>query len=329
MTVSKSDDALSNINRSRAPLNRTLTLSAEDVVRYRDSLAQLQAPADLQDVRDKVFCQDVFTALPFLPDHSVDLMFADPPYNLTKSFNDRKFKQTSIDEYAEWLDSWLALTVRILKPTASIYICGDWRSSAAIQRVSEKYFISQNRITWEREKGRGAKSNWKNCSEDIWFFTVSDDYYFNVDAVMLRRQVIAPYTNSKGEPKDWTETENGRFRVTHPSNLWTDLTVPYWSMPENTDHPTQKPEKLLAKIVLASSREGGLVFDPFNGAGTTAVVAKKLGRHYLGIEIDETYCCLAQKRLENASADKTIQGYADGVFWERNTKRSLRKAAKV
>ena len=135
---------------------------------------------------------------------------------------------------------------------------------------------------------------------------------------MLKRQVIAPYTDSNGAPKDWTETENGRFRLTHPSNLWTDLTVPYWSMPENTDHPTQKPEKLLAKVILASSREGDMVFDPFNGSGTTTVVAKKLGRHYLGVEIDETYCCLALKRLELASSNPRIQGYADGVFWERN-----------
>jgi site-specific DNA-methyltransferase (adenine-specific) len=308
-------------NPTRAPLNRTLTLTAEEVARYRASLSQLAAPASLDDVRDKIFCQDVFNALRCLPDQSVDLMFADPPYNLTKTFNDRKFKQISIDEYSDWLDSWLAQTVRLLKPTASVYICGDWRSSAAIQRVGEKYFIAQNRITWEREKGRGAKANWKNCSEDIWFFTVTDDYYFDVDAVMLKRQVIAPYTKSNGEPKDWTETEDGRFRVTHPSNLWTDLTVPYWSMPENTDHPTQKPEKLLAKIVLASSREGDLVFDPFNGSGTTTVVAKKLGRHYLGVEVDENYCCLAQKRLETAETDRAIQGYVDGVFWERNTKR--------
>ena len=248
-------------------------------------------------------------------------MFADPPYNLTKSFNDRQFRKTSLHEYSEWLDSWLALTVRILKPTASVYICGDWRCSTAIHRIGEKYFIPQNRITWEREKGRGAKSNWKNCSEDIWFFTVTDDYYFNVDTVMLKRQVIAPYTDSNGTPKDWIETENGRFRLTHPSNLWTDLTVPYWSMPENTDHPTQKPEKLLAKIILASSREGDLVFDPFNGSGTTTVAAKKLGRHYLGVEIDETYCCLALKRLDLASSNRTIQGYSDGVFWERNTKK--------
>jgi site-specific DNA-methyltransferase (adenine-specific) len=280
-------------------------------------------------VYDRVFCQDVSDALPKLPDRSVDLMFADPPYNLTKNFNDRKFRETSLDEYSEWLDSWLSQTVRILKPTASIYICGDWRSSAAIHQIGQKYFLPQNRITWEREKGRGAKSNWKNCSEDIWFFTVSEDYYFNVEAVMVKRQVVAPYTHENGEPKDWTESEDGRFRVTHPSNLWTDLTVPYWSMPENTDHPTQKPEKLLAKIILASSKEGNLVFDPFNGSGTTTVVAKKLGRRYLGVEVDETYCCLALKRLELADSDSTIQGYVDGVFWERNTKKVSRKGAKT
>jgi len=89
-------------------------------------------------------------------------------------------------------------------------------------------------------------------------------------------------------------------------------------MPENTDHPTQKPEKLLAKLILASSLPGQLVFDPFLGSGTTSVVAKKLARAYVGVEIDETYCCLAQKRLDLAEKDSTIQGYTQGVFWERN-----------
>jgi site-specific DNA-methyltransferase (adenine-specific) len=273
----------------------------------------------VDEVRDRVFRGDIFTALPHLPDGFVDLLFADPPYNLTKNFNDRRFRKTSLDQYEEWLDSWLAPMARLLKPTASVYICGDWECSAAIHRVGERYFKVQNRITWEREKGRGAKLNWKKCSEDVWFFTVSDDYYFNVDAVMLKRKVIAPYTDPNGAPKDWLESSDGRFRLTHPSNLWTDLTVPYWSMPENTDHPTQKPEKLLAKIILASSQPGDLVFDPFNGSGTTTVVAKKLGRHFLGVELDETYCSLAQKRLDLADNDSTIQGYTDGVFWERNT----------
>jgi len=107
--------------------------------------------------------------------------------------------------------------------------------------------------------------------------------------------------------------------LTHPSNFWADITVPFWSMPENTEHPTQKPEKLLAKIILASTSKNNVVLDPFLGSGTTSVVAKKLGRKFVGIEQDETYCCLAEKRLALAENDHTIQGYADGVFWERNT----------
>jgi site-specific DNA-methyltransferase (adenine-specific) len=185
--------------------------------------------------------------------------------------------------------------------------------------VLERHFSVRNRITWEREKGRGARTNWKNCSEDIWFCTVSDDYVFNVDAVKLKRRVIAPYTDPKGKPKDWDQSPAGRFRLTHPSNVWTDLSVPFWSMPENTEHPTQKPEKLLAKIVLASSNEGDVVLDPFLGSGTTCVAAKKLKRRYIGVEIDELYCCLAEKRLDMADDEPGIQGYADGVFWERNT----------
>jgi site-specific DNA-methyltransferase (adenine-specific) len=91
-------------------------------------------------------------------------------------------------------------------------------------------------------------------------------------------------------------------------------------MPENTEHPTQKPEKLIAKLILASCPPGGLVFDPFLGSGTTSVVARKLGRNYCGIEMNPDYACWAEKRLEYAEADKTIQGFYDGVFWERNSK---------
>ena len=90
-------------------------------------------------------------------------------------------------------------------------------------------------------------------------------------------------------------------------------------MPENTEHPTQKPEKLIAKLILASSNEGDIVLDPFLGSGTTSVVAKKLNRRYVGIELDRLYACLAEKRLEKAESDLRIQGYDHGIFWERNT----------
>ena len=125
-----------------------------------------------------------------------------------------------------------------------------------------------------------------------------------------------PYREN-GKPKDWCESEDGNFRDTHPSNIWTDISVPFWSMTENTDHPTQKPEKLLAKIILASTNAGDLVLDPFAGVGTTTVVAKKLGRRFVAIEADENYCLLALKRLEMAETDRSIQGFSDGVFWEQ------------
>jgi site-specific DNA-methyltransferase (adenine-specific) len=303
----------------RAPRNRTISLTDAEKLHYRTRLVRLDSPTPIEAILDKTICQDLLEVLPCLPVQFVVLLFIDPPYNLSKSFNGRSFSRKSLAEYESWLDSWLALLVNTLKPSASIYICGDWQSSAAIHRVAEKYFMVRNRITWEREKGRGAQSNWKNATEDIWFCTMSAKYTLNNEAVKLRRRVIAPYTEN-GAPKDWEETETGRFRLTHPSNVWTDLTVPFWSMPENTDHPTQKPEKLLAKIILASSNPGAVVLDPFVGSGTTAVVAKKLGRRYVGIEIDETYCSLAEKRLEKADADKSIQGYEEGVFWERNSK---------
>ncbi len=302
--------------KQRAPRNRTLDLTAAEIEIYRKRLIFSD---ELTDCRNKMICGDAFEILEKLTEKSFDLLFADPPYNLTKNFGENSFRQTSLDEYEMWLDSWISKTIKLLKPTASVYLCGDWRSASAIQRVGMKYFKLQNRITWEREKGRGAKKNWKNAAEDIWFFTVSDDFFFNAEAVKVKRKVIAPYTEN-GEPKDWEKSENGNFRTTFPSNLWTDLTVPFWSMPENTTHPTQKPEKLLAKIILASTRENDFILDPFAGSGTTAVVAKKLNRDFTAIERDEKYCLLAEKRLELAETGKTIQGFSDGVFWERNSK---------
>ncbi|MBA3691966.1 MAG: site-specific DNA-methyltransferase [Acidobacteria bacterium] len=302
--------------KERAPRNRTIELSEQEVEIYRRRI--IYSENNLKDCRNKIICGDAFKLLRKFPEKQFDLMFADPPYNLTKNFGENSFRQTSLEDYETWLDSWLIETVRLLKPTASIYICGDWRSSSAIQRIGLKYFTLRNRITWEREKGRGALKNWKNAAEDIWFFTVSDNFVFNLESVRTKRKVLAPYTEN-GKPKDWEKSDGGNYRLTAPSNLWTDLTVPFWSMSENTAHPTQKPEKLLAKIILASTNETDFILDPFSGSGTTAVVAKKLNRNFIGIEADENYCLLTEKRLALAENDKTIQGFSDGIFWERNS----------
>ncbi len=306
-------------SKNRAPRNHTIMLSDSEREEYKKRLIKVNEPVSVEEILNKTIHQNVFEVLDYLPSKFIDLVFVDPPYNLNKTFNLATFKEMESEKYERWLDSWVSKVIRLLKPTASIYICGDWKSSGAVFNVAKKYFEIQNRITFEREKGRGAKTNWKNCSEDIWFCTMSKTYHFNVAAVMLKRKVIAPYHDEAGRAKDWHEDENGKYRITHPSNIWTDITIPFWSMPENTEHPTQKPEKLVAKVILASSRPGDIVFDPFLGSGTTSVVAKKLARNYLGIEIDELYSCLAEKRLQMADNNRTVQGYSDGIFWERNT----------
>jgi len=313
---------------NRAPLNRSINLKSNEIEIYKKQLLRLKKRSLFDQLENRIIWQDINEAINYLPDNFVDLMFIDPPYNINKKFNRGSFKKMSGNEYQLWFDSWFSKIIRLLKDNASVYICGDWFSSNAVANAGAKYLKLQNRITWEREKGRGAKRNWKNCAEDIWFFTKCDNYTFNVEKVKLRRKVLAPYKDISGVPKDWKREGNNNYRDTAPSNLWTDISIPFWSMPENTDHPTQKPEKLLAKIILASSNIGDVVFDPFLGSGTTAVVAKKLERKYVGVEKDEYYCCLSCKRLDAAEQTNKIQGYSDGVFWERNTLRDQLKKIK-
>ena len=301
----------------RAPRNRTLTLSEEECAELEKTLLVPSSKLAAAEAEDRLILGDIRQVAPLLPERFAELVILDPPYDLDKDFNGRKFSRLGPDAYLEYLAKHLELIVHVLKPTASVYLCGDWRSSGACFAALSRFFKVRNRIVWQREKGRGAAKNWKNCTEDIWFATVSDDYYFDLDKVKQLRRVVAPYREA-GRPKDWNETADGNFRLTCPSNFWDDLTVPFWSMPENTDHPTQKPEKLLAKLILASSPPGGMVLDPFMGSGTAPVVARKLGRRFCGVEIDRTYSCCAAERLRRAAGDPAIQGYRNGVFLERN-----------
>jgi site-specific DNA-methyltransferase (adenine-specific) len=319
---------VNKVVKIRKPLNKTLTLSPKEVSSYNKKLIHLDKKIPLKQIMNKIIYQQIEDSVEFLPENFVDLLFIDPPYNLNKKFNQVTFKSMDLGEYEKWFETWFSKVVKTLKETASVYICGDWKSSNAILNVGMKYLKVRNRITWEREKGRGAKSNWKNCSEDIWFFTKGDTYTFNIKDVKLRRKVLAPYRDSNGVPKDWTSSGKVNYRDTAPSNMWTDISVPFWSMPENSEHPTQKPEKLLAKIILASSNKGDIVFDPFLGSGTAAVTAKKLKRNYIGVEMDKYFCCLAQKRLNMADEKMEIQGFSDGIFWERNTLRDQTKKNK-
>lgn len=313
----------------KAKRNKTIDfpIESDEGKRYLTRCISVTQSVPLEQIEGKTILGDALVVMPFLPHGFVNLLIADPFYNLDKDFGGFQFKKTSDESYAEYTEKWISLAMPLLAENASIYVCSEWRSSSAVETVLKRHFFIQNRITWQREKGRGSLNNWKNAMEDIWFATKTKGYTFNVDAVKVRRRVVAPYRED-GRPKDWDETTEGNFRNTCPSNFWDDISIPYWSMAENTAHPTQKPEKLFAKLILASSNAGDVVFDPFLGSGTTCVVAKKLSRRFVGIEQNPQYCAWTEKRLETAEIDKTIQGFADGVFWERNTA-ALQKKSRI
>ncbi|PIE97774.1 MAG: site-specific DNA-methyltransferase [Treponema sp.] len=317
-----------NTEKKKAERNRTLTVSETESKLFEKKLFKYSKRSAFEPdkIINKTILGNTIEVLTKLPNSIFDLVIIDPPYNLDKDFHGFKFKSSDDNTYIDYLETWFPNVVRTMKPHASLYLCGDWKNTATLYQVMQKHLTVLNRITWQREKGRGAKKNWKNAMEDIWFGVKNkSSYYFNVDAVKMKRRVMAPY-KVDGKPKDWEETKNGNFRLTYPSNFWDDISIPYWSMPENTEHPTQKPEKLIAKLILASSKENDIVFDPFLGSGTTSVVAKKLNRKYVGIEFKREYAVWAEKRLSLAEKNKTIQGYSDGVFWERNTLAAQKKA---
>ena len=303
--------------KTRANRNRTLTIAENEITTLEKAIINAD---DLKKsfADNSVINADLFDCLDAIPNDYFHLIIIDPPYNLAKDFHGNKFSKLNTTSYEAYLRSWFGKVCDKLAPNGTLYMCGDWQCSLSMQKVISERLTILNRITWQREKGRGAKANWKNAMEDIWFAVKNPkDYYFDVEAVKMKRKVIAPY-KVDGKPKDWEQTESGNFRITYPSNFWDDISIPFWSMPENTDHPTQKPEKLYAKLILASTKPGDKIFDPFLGSGTSAVVAYKLNRNYVGIELNRDYCLWAAKRLMNARKNKVIQGYSDNVFWERN-----------
>jgi site-specific DNA-methyltransferase (adenine-specific) len=209
--------------KSRAPRNRTLEVLNGDLSALRRRLLTVEQLRTASHV-NRTILGDCFQAFGVVPPAAVDLLILDPPYNLNKKFGDHAFSRISVAEYTDWLRLLFTSVKPLLKPDATVYVCGDWLTSVSIFEAASEHFIVRNRITWEREKGRGALANWKNASEDIWFCTVSDCFTFNVDAVKLRRRVLAPYRDAKGRPKDWLETDGGNFRDTHPSNAASSLT---------------------------------------------------------------------------------------------------------
>ena len=304
--------------KERASMNRTITLSDDERKTYQDYISD-----HFELNENSVICGDFAKINNQIPDEYFDLILLDPPYNLTKKYGETIFKSMSDAEYIEYILFILKECLKKLKPSGTMYVCGDWKTSylqrKALEHCEDEMLCDViNRITWSRDKGRGSEKNWKNNIEDIYMVVKSKDQYtFNINDVKIRKTVLATYRDKNGKNKDWEETEEGKFRMTCPSNIWFDITVPFWSMAENTDHPTQKSEKLYAKLILASSNKGDNIYEPFAGVFTGCVTAAKLGRNWVGVEFENEYCLLGQKRLVLAEINKNIQGYENGIFRDK------------
>ena len=202
--------------KEKAKNNRTLTLSNEEIAAFSENLItkdDIETLSSPENFINKTINDDLYHALPFIPDEFADLIIIDPPYNLSKNFNGFKFNSRSTEEFDQYLESWFSEVVKKLKPNGSLYLCGDWKCTSSLQRVLEKHLTVLNRITWQREKGRGASANWKNSMEDIWFAVKNPhDYYFDVESVKQKKRVIAPYREN-GKPKDWVAEKEGNENV--------------------------------------------------------------------------------------------------------------------
>lgn len=301
---------------NKSPRNKTISVSIDEARHLLDECVY-ENELSSNTIINKLIIGDTFNILPTIDKNLVDCIIVDPPYNLTKNFNGRIFKKKKDADYIEYTTKWLTHMLRILKDDGTLYVCCDWQTSLLIAPILLDKTVIHNRITWQREKGRGSNKNFKNCHEDIWVCSKKGNIKFYSEQIKQRRLVIAPYKNKDGTPKDWVEGEKN-YRDTYCSNFWDDITIPFWSMPENTPHPTQKPEKLIAKLICASTKQGDLILDPFSGSGTSIVVAKKLNRNFIGIEMDEQYATWSMIRLKEANKNNRIQGYEKGVFHSRN-----------
>jgi site-specific DNA-methyltransferase (adenine-specific) len=260
-----------------------------------------------------IYHSDCLESNNYIDPNSVDLFFTDPPYYTTSIEWDKQWKNN--EEYYQWCKIWIKNMYLQLKDTGSAYICCQWQHSGMYQvMLQEAGFNILNRITWKRDKGRGSSSNWKQMHEDIWFVSKSKTYTFNINEVKIEKQVIAPYKDENGDPKDWWVNENGdKVRLTHPGNLWETFSIPFWSSKEVRSyaktkrtpnnkfekHNTQKPKDLVKRCLIASSNKNDLIVDYFGGSGTTLIASKELERNCVIFEKNNTYIDIINTRLNS------------------------------
>lgn len=233
-------------------------------------------------MNETMLCGDALTILKDLEDDSVDLIVADPPYNLGKDYGNNDDTRNE-EEYLAFSRLWLTEARRVLKPMGTIYVFMGFRFISYLYAIMERElkFTFSNWIVWHYTQGMGKKKGFSPRHDDILMFGKGSEIKFNLDAIRVPQKYYRERNNMRGA---------------NPGDVWAFSHVHYCN--ENRqDHPTQKPEGLIERMVLASSDEGDLVLDPFAGSGTTLRVCQQLRRKVIGVEINPEYVKIIKSRL--------------------------------
>lgn len=249
---------------------------------------------------NKIFNEDVLLGIDKIPDNSLDLIVADPPYCLGKDYGNNSDKMNS-KEYLKWTYKWIDAVIPKLKDTGSLYIFLTWKYSPEIFSYIKTKLIMMNEIIWDRKVPSmgGSTRSFTSVHDNIGFFVKSKKYYFDLDSVRIPydEETKKARTRSIFVGKKWLEMGY------NPKDLWS-ITRIHAQAPERENHPTQKPLELINRIILSSSPKNGLVLDPFMGSGTTAISCIQNNRKYVGFELNSEYCNMISDRIKRAECSK-------------------------
>ena len=262
----------------------------------------------------KLIKKDAIKALNEIPDNSIKLIFVDPPYNIGKDFNGYKEKWDSDEHYLKWCEKWIELCIQKLTDDGSIYLMGATQFIPYFDLILRDKMNIMSRIVWHYDSsGVQAKKYFGSLYEPNLFAVKNKyKYIFNSNDILVEAK-----TGAKRKLIDYRCKVPKPYNTKKiPGNVWYFPRVRF-RMPEYEEHPSQKPEVLLKRIILASSNKGDLILDPFSGTFTTSAVAMKLERKSIGIEFNEGYFQVGIKRLEdikknmNINKQSTIGNYND------------------
>jgi len=257
----------------------------------------------------RLFNRDFLTDAANLPDASIDLIVADPPYGLGKDYgNDSDMR--SGEDFLGWTREWLDLAIPKLKPTGSLYVFCTWQYAPEIFVYLKSKLTMINEIVWDRRVPSmgGTTRRFTSVHDNIGFFAVSKDYYFDLDPVRIPYDAATKKARSRKlfEGSKWLELGY------NPKDVWSVSRL-HRQHAERVDHPTQKPLEIVERMVLASCPPGGRVLDPFMGSGTTAVACARQRREFVGYEINESYCAIARERVSAAAEATAAAALASAV----------------